>query len=80
MLSCHFWLFITILAVSHIHHLEKVEVEVKKELELEEEMDMEDEVEVEDLPGWTVSSPTPCCPSPSWLQADCCLQGRPWSF
>lgn len=35
---------------------------------------------VEDLPAGTVSSPTPGRPSPSWLQADCCLQARPWSF
>ena len=59
-------------------HLDKVEVEEKEEVELEEEMEMEDGVE--DLPAGTVSSPTPGRPSPSWLQADCCLQARPWSF
>ena len=53
-------------------------MEEKEEVELEEEMEMEDGVE--DLPAGTVSSPTPGCPSPSWLQADCCLQARPWSF
>ena len=69
-------------------HLDKVEVEEKEEVEFEEEMEMEDEVkvedevedevevevEVEDLPGWTVPSPTPGRQSPSWLQADFCLQ------
>ena len=82
-MSCLFWLVITILAVSHVHHLEKVEVEVKEEVELEEEMEMEDEVdgegevEVEDLPGWTA-------PSYAWssvtILASSRLQGQPSSF
>ena len=30
---------------------------------------------------WSEStSPSPGRPPPSWLQAGCCLQGRPWSF
>ena len=37
-LSWLFWLVITILPVSYVHHLEKVEVDVKEEVELEEEM------------------------------------------
>ena len=64
-LSCQFWLVIPILTVSHVHHLEKVEVEEKEEVEFEEEMEVEDEVEVEDFPCWTVPSPTCGCPAPS---------------
>ena len=40
MLSCQFWLVITMKAFFHVHHLEKVEVK-------EEEVEMEEDNEVE---------------------------------